>query len=48
MQMHSLDLQRANMYRPVQLNRGMRRALEFVIAVTVALLGSYFILRAPW
>jgi len=26
----------------------MRRALEFVIAVTAALLGSYFILRAPW
>jgi len=42
------ELQRANMYRPVQLNRGVRRALEFVIAVTAALLGSYFILRAPW
>jgi hypothetical protein len=46
--MHCTQLQGTNMYRPVQLNRGVRRALEFVIAVTAALLGSYFILRAPW
>lgn len=46
--MHCSELQRANMYRPVQLNRGVRRALEFVIAVTAALAGSYLILRAPW
>jgi hypothetical protein len=36
------------MYRPVQLNRATRRALEFVVAVTAALLGSYLILRSPW
>jgi hypothetical protein len=36
------------MYRPLQLNRATRRALEFVVAVTAALLGSYLILRSPW
>ena len=36
------------MLENLQLNRGMRRALEFVIAVTAALVGSYLILRSPW
>jgi len=36
------------MYRPVQVQRSVRRAVEFVVAVTAALVCSYFILRHPW
>lgn len=36
------------MYRPMHMGRGVRRAVEFVVAVTTALLFSYLILRAPW
>lgn len=39
---------RSYMYRHLQLNRGTRRALELVVAITVALVGSYLILRSPW
>jgi hypothetical protein len=36
------------MYRPMHMGRGVRRAFEFVAAVTAALFFSYLILRAPW